>query len=130
MSKPYSEDLRERVVAAVEGGLSRRQAAGVFDVARLFAGCSASAQQAAVQQWVATSSRHDAVGGRARRPSRNHNAAIPHKSTMRVEWAGISHRKLPRCPRGFWSVCGECPGGLARERTRLAAATSEEYIVE
>jgi transposase len=32
MSKPYSEDLRERVVAAVEGGLSRRQAASVFDV--------------------------------------------------------------------------------------------------
>lgn len=32
MTKPYSEDLRERVVAAVEGGLSRRQAAGVFDV--------------------------------------------------------------------------------------------------
>lgn len=33
----------------------------------------------------------------------------PAKSTMRVEWAGISHRKLPRCPRGFWAVCGECP---------------------
>jgi len=32
MSKPYSEDLRKRAVAAVEGGLSRRQAAGVFDV--------------------------------------------------------------------------------------------------
>jgi len=32
MSKPYSEDLRERVVAAVEGGLSRRQAANMFDV--------------------------------------------------------------------------------------------------
>ncbi len=32
MAKPYSEDLRERVVAAVEGGLSRRQVAGVFDV--------------------------------------------------------------------------------------------------
>jgi transposase len=32
MSKPYSEDLRERVVAAVEGGLSRRQAAEVFEV--------------------------------------------------------------------------------------------------
>ena len=29
MSKPYSEDLRERVVAAVEGGLLRRHAAGV-----------------------------------------------------------------------------------------------------
>ena len=32
MSKPYSLDLRERVVAAVEGGLSRRQAAALFDV--------------------------------------------------------------------------------------------------
>ena len=32
MSKPYSEDLRERVVGAVEGRLSRRQAAEVFDV--------------------------------------------------------------------------------------------------
>ena len=32
MSKPYSMDLRKRVVAAVEGGLSRRQAAERFDV--------------------------------------------------------------------------------------------------
>jgi putative transposase len=33
MSKPYSMDLRERVVAAVEGeGLSRRQAAARFGV--------------------------------------------------------------------------------------------------
>ena len=32
MAKPYSQDLRERVVAAVEGGLSRRQAAALFDV--------------------------------------------------------------------------------------------------
>jgi len=30
MAKPYSLDLRERVVAAVEGGLSRRKAAAVF----------------------------------------------------------------------------------------------------
>jgi putative transposase len=34
MARPYSVDLRERVVAAVvEGGLSRRQAAVHFDVA-------------------------------------------------------------------------------------------------
>ncbi len=32
MSKPYSMDLRERVVAAVEGGLSRRKAAAHFGV--------------------------------------------------------------------------------------------------
>jgi transposase len=33
MSTPYSLDLRERLVAAVEGGLSRNRAADVFDVA-------------------------------------------------------------------------------------------------
>ena len=32
MAKPYSQDLRERVVAAVEGGLSRRKAAALFGV--------------------------------------------------------------------------------------------------
>jgi transposase len=32
MAKPYSEDLRERVVAAVEGGLSRRKVAALFDL--------------------------------------------------------------------------------------------------
>src|SRR5260370_21599619 len=32
MARPYSQDLRERVVRAVEGGLSRRRAASVFGV--------------------------------------------------------------------------------------------------
>jgi transposase len=32
MSKPYSEDLRERLVDAVKRGMSRRAAAGVFAV--------------------------------------------------------------------------------------------------
>jgi transposase len=32
MAKPYSMDLRERVVAAVEGGASRHQAAALFRV--------------------------------------------------------------------------------------------------
>src|SRR5271156_2916120 len=33
MARPYAMDLRERVVGAVDGGMSRRQAAAVFDVA-------------------------------------------------------------------------------------------------
>jgi transposase len=33
MAKPYSRDLRERVVGAVDGGLSRRRAASLFGVA-------------------------------------------------------------------------------------------------
>jgi transposase len=32
MARPYTRDLRERVVRAVEGGLSRRKAAALFDV--------------------------------------------------------------------------------------------------
>jgi len=32
MGRPYTMDLRERVVAAVEGGMSRRQAARLFTV--------------------------------------------------------------------------------------------------
>jgi transposase len=32
MARAYAQDLRERVVRAVEGGMSRRQAASVFDV--------------------------------------------------------------------------------------------------
>ncbi len=32
MARPYSRDLRERVVRAVEGGLSRRKAAALFGV--------------------------------------------------------------------------------------------------
>lgn len=32
MARPYSMDLRERVVKAIEGGMSRRQAAKVFGI--------------------------------------------------------------------------------------------------
>jgi transposase len=33
MARPYSRDLRERVVRSVEGGLSRRKTATVFELA-------------------------------------------------------------------------------------------------
>jgi transposase len=36
MAKPYSDDLRKRVVRAVEGGSSRHRAAGQFDVSVSF----------------------------------------------------------------------------------------------
>jgi transposase len=32
MARPYSEDIRERVVARIEGGASRREAAEHFDI--------------------------------------------------------------------------------------------------
>jgi transposase len=36
MAKPYSDDLREGVVRAVEGGSSRHEAAGRFGVSLSF----------------------------------------------------------------------------------------------
>jgi transposase len=33
MGKPYSPDLRKRVVAAIEGGMSRNRAAKQFEIA-------------------------------------------------------------------------------------------------
>ena len=46
MGKPYSMDLRERVVAAIEGGLSTRQAAGRFAIGIATAGTWARLKRA------------------------------------------------------------------------------------
>ncbi len=55
--RPYSEDLRERIVRAVEGGMSRNAAAKHFDVA-------VSTVVKLLQRWTATGSvRADQYGG-------------------------------------------------------------------
>jgi len=46
MGKPYSMDLRERVVAAIEGGMSTRKAAGRFAIAVATAGTWARLKRA------------------------------------------------------------------------------------
>jgi len=56
MSKAYSVDLRERIVAAVDGGMSRRRAASTYQV-------SVSSAIRYVQRWRATGSvRQDRMG--------------------------------------------------------------------
>ena len=59
MGKPYSVDLRKRVVAAIEGGMSRNQAARQFGVAisTAIAGCSEWSRPAALLlvRWAVTS---------------------------------------------------------------------------
>jgi transposase len=57
MARPYSEDLRERIVRAVEGGLSRNAAAKRFDV-------SVSCVVKLMQRWTMRGSvAPDPVGG-------------------------------------------------------------------
>ena len=46
MGKPYSMDLRQRVVAAIEGGLSTRQAAARFAIGIATAGTWARLKRA------------------------------------------------------------------------------------
>lgn len=46
MGKPYSSDLRERVVAAIEGGMSTRQAAARFAIGIATAGTWARLKRA------------------------------------------------------------------------------------
>ena len=46
MGKPYSMDLRERVVVAIEGGMSTRKAAGRFAIAVATAGTWARLKRA------------------------------------------------------------------------------------
>lgn len=73
MARPYSIDLRERVVKAVEGGLSRRQAASVFDVA-----------VSTVVHWVR---RHRETGSVAARPMGG-----DHSSRLKGERAWLLER--------------------------------------
>lgn len=60
MGHPYSDDLRERIVRAVDGGSSRRKAARVF-------GVSASCAVKLVQQWRVTGSVRPARQGAPKR---------------------------------------------------------------
>jgi putative transposase len=69
MPKPYSDDLRERLVASVEGGLSRHQAAARFGVS-----------PSTAVNWVRRSRRTGSVkpgqmGGHRRRTIQGEHAA-------------------------------------------------------
>ena len=63
MTKPLSKDIRERVVSAVDGGLSRRSAAKRF-------GVSASAAIKWVDQWRRTGDVRPQLQGGDRRSQR------------------------------------------------------------
>src|SRR3546814_10540228 len=87
MTKSISEDLRSRVIAAVDGGLSRRAAAERFGVA------AASAVRW-VREWRESgSTRAKPQGGamRSRRRSEENTSALP--SLMRISYAASCLKK-------------------------------------
>lgn len=69
MAKAYSADLRERVIAAVEGGLSRRAAAARFAL-------SPSAAIKWVDRWQETGSKQAKPMGGGRSPMEDHASLL------------------------------------------------------
>ena len=70
MGRPLSEDLRERIVAAVEAGASRREAAERFSV-------SASCAVKLLQRWRRTGSvAPGQIGGQKRHALAEHDGAV------------------------------------------------------
>ncbi len=69
MPKPYSDDLRERVIEAVEAGASRREAAESFNL------CPSSAVKW-LQRWRDTGSARAKPTGGSRSPLEEHAKAL------------------------------------------------------
>jgi transposase len=65
MTKAYSLDLRERVIAAVEGGASRREAAERFEI-------SVSSAIRWMQRWTSAGNAAAAPQGGSRSPLEDH----------------------------------------------------------
>lgn len=83
MGKPYSNDLRERVVAAVAAGRSCREVAALFGVS-----------VASVVKW---SQRYRATGSSAARPMGGHRRRMlePHRAFLLERLAAVPDLTMP-----------------------------------
>ena len=98
MSKPLSMDLRERLVSAVEGGMSRRSAAKLFSVA-----------PSTAIKWVDQKLRTGSVRPRARGGDHRSHHLEAHADEI-VTLAKNSDITLAElvgpCPQNSWFECG------------------------
>ncbi len=104
MARPYSIDLRERVVAAVASGRSCREVASLFDVS-----------VASVVKW---SQRYRATGSAAAKPMGGHRKRLlePHRAfvigrlkavpdlTLKALVAELAERGIATCPVSVWRL--------------------------
>ena len=93
MAKPYSDDLRERVVRAVEGGSSRHKAAGQFDV-------SVSFVVKLMQRFHATGSFQPGDFGGRREPKLAPHEALVHELVARTPSATLLDLQRKLSERG------------------------------
>ena len=91
MPKPYSDDLRERVIEAVEAGASRREAAERFNLCPSFA-------VKWLQRWRDTGSARAKPTGGSRSPLEEHAKALLALVARRRD--STLDESLPRCASG------------------------------
>jgi transposase len=123
MARPYSQDIRERVVARVEGGASRREAAEHFDI------CPSSAIK-----WV---QRVEKTGSCAAKPSGGSVSPLDRRkkellaliaetpdATLDEIVSAMHRRKIPGSRTSLWRFLDRHKITLkknsARERARAA----------
>ncbi len=110
MSRSYSEDLRVRVIAAVRGGLSTRQAAARFGIGALTVGTwyrryRATGEIAARKQGQPSGSKLDA-----------HEGFILALIDGRADISLAERRQVSVCPATIWYFFGR--QGISFKKTR------------
>jgi len=115
--RPYSEDLRERIVRAVEGGMSRNAAAKHFDVA-------VSTVVKLLQRWTTTGSVKPAQFGGWKKPSQAAHedrirALVAEKSDITIKelLARLAAEKIETKPSTLGALLQRL--GLTRKKRQL-----------
>ena len=101
MPKPYSDDLRERVIAAVEAGVSRREAAESFNL-------SPSSAVKWLQRWRDTGSARSKPSGGSTSPLEAHAewllAVVAEQPDLTLDEivAAMRKRRVPGSRTAVW----------------------------
>lgn len=104
MPRPLSADIRERVIAKVESGASRREAAEQFEI-------SASAAIKWMQRWSATGSAEAKPTGGSRSPLERHKERIlailaeQPDMTLSEAAAAVGRRVTKTSVSAIWRFC-------------------------
>ena len=123
MPKPYSDDLRERVIEAVEAGASRREAAESFNL------CPSSAVKW-LQRWRDTGSAKAKPTGGSRSPLEEHVKALlalvaqQPDLTLDEIVAAMRKRRIPGSRTAVWRFFARHDFTYKKNLARRGATTA------
>src|SRR6266576_6597513 len=123
MPKPYSDDLRERVIEAVEAGASRREAAESFNL-------SASSAVKWLQRWRDTGSARAKPSGGSTSPLEKHAkqllALVAKQPDLTLEEivAAMHKRRIPGSRTAVWRFFERHNVTFKKKPARERAATA------